>query len=205
MTVPDTTTSDSAGLRHLVRAADDLLADGPPPSADVAEVMGALADILGAVLEDPDLLPGGIGSAPPPDGFGKYLLHAAPSFVVFSTVTAPEVAAPIHDHGSWGIVGLRRGTEEEVRYRLRPERAGGLAAAGRTAYSAGDVMVVEPPPHDIHQVFNTCNRATVSVHLFLCDPVASGFRVWAAPDAPAGHTGPLRYDEVPALGPMGAA
>ncbi|HET7488897.1 MAG TPA: cysteine dioxygenase family protein [Acidimicrobiales bacterium] len=197
------TLSGSPGLRHLVRHADDLVGGRLPGPRSGFENARQVAAVLADVLGDADLLPAELAAALPPDGFGKYLLFASPAFVVFATVTAPEVAAPIHDHGSWGVVGLWRGREEEVRYRL--SAAGeGLAEAGRKGYAAGDVMIVEPPPDDVHQVFNTSGRPSVSVHLFAGDLVTSGFRVWAGPAAKARHTGPLAYDDQPALGTVGA-
>ena len=191
----------SPGLRYFVRHADDLIGGRLPDARSGFEHARQVAALLGDVLCDADLLPGDVTSVPAPDGFGKYLLHRSPCFVVFATVTAPEVAAPIHDHGSWGVVGLWRGLEEEVRYRLEPGSgpSGPLAEAGRKRYAAGDVMIIEPPPDDVHQVFNTGARASVSVHLFAGDLVTSGFRVWAGPRAAARHTGRLAYDPVPVL------
>lgn len=192
----------SLGLRHLVRHADDLLGGRVPDERAGFEHARQVAALLGDVLCDHDLLPDALASAPA-DGFGKYLLYRSPAFVVFVTVTAPEVAAPIHDHGSWGVVGLWRGREEEVRYRL-DDRPATLAEAGRQRYSSGDVMIVEPPPDDVHQVFNTGTTASVSVHLFGGDLVTSGFRVWAGPAATARHTGCLAYDPLPMQEPAPA-
>lgn len=192
------TLSSSPGLRHLVRHADDLLGGRHLDGRSGFEHARQVAALLGDVLCDRDLLPDGLTRPPAGDGFGKYLLYRSPAFVVFATVTAPEVAAPIHDHGSWGVVGLWRGREEEVRYRLEPA---GLAEAGRRRHASGDVTVVEPPPDDVHHVSNTGATASVSVHLFAGDLVTSGFRVWAAPAAPARHTGPLAYDD-PAPAPV---
>jgi predicted metal-dependent enzyme (double-stranded beta helix superfamily) len=196
------------GLGWLVGAAEGLLRPGDALDAPVTDaVVAQLDEVFRAVLGDPALLPAGITAVPPPYGFAKYLLHAGPAFVIFSTVTAPEVAAPIHDHGSWGLVGLYRGVEEEVRYRLDNGDSGdsgspggpgtAVREAGRSNYATGDVMFIEPPPDDIHQVFNRGDSPSVAVHLFRGDLVASGFRLFEAPDYCPRHTGPLQYDAVP--------
>lgn len=209
MTTSNTCTGlePSGALGHLVEAADSLLGHGTPDRSVSDAVAGRLEQVLSQVLQDPGLLPEGITSCRPPDGFGKYLLHAAPGFVVFSTVTAPGIAAPIHDHGSWGLVGLYRGAEEEVRYLLEPGSSADhrvrLEELGRTAHTSGDVVVIEPPPDDIHQVFNRGSSHSVVVHLFLGDYVRSGFRFYDPPECTPWPTGPLQYDPIPVERPQG--
>lgn len=189
-----------SGLALLVRAAEAAIGDAPPADF-AADVAGRIAESMRGALADPALVPEGIQSRPPEGGFGKYLLEARPTFVIFSTVTSPGVAAPVHDHGSWGVVGLFRGVEEEVRYRLGPipagARHGGLEEVARTGYVAGEVMVIEPPPGDVHQVFNRGEGPSIAVHLFRGDLVTSGFRIFEPPDFLPTHTGPLRYDPIP--------
>lgn len=192
----------SAGLHSLVRAADALLGEdrGPGPDERDDDVAGELERALRDALLDQALLPEAMTSSVPRDGLGKYLLHACGDYVVFVTVTAPDVAAPIHDHGSWGLVGLYRGAEEEVRYRFEAtagETPGNLREVERVAYTTGDVMAVQPPPNDIHQVFNRGGRNSVAVNVFRRDLVTSGFRLYGPPDYVARHTGPLTYDRLP--------
>jgi predicted metal-dependent enzyme (double-stranded beta helix superfamily) len=139
----------------------------------------------------------------PANGFATYLLSAAPPFVVFMIICAPDVVTPIHDHGGWGLVGLYQGVEEEVRYRMEPgargTRTGGLHEVGRMRYSSGDVMHIEPPPNDIHQVFNRGVERSITINVFPFDLVRSGFHVYQAPDFLPLPTGPLQYDPSPAL------
>lgn len=192
---------ETTGLRLLVHTAHALLGAAGRPVGDVPADVGAeIAAVFRDVLGDTNLVPPEISSWVPRYGFGKCLLHAGPAFVVFATVTAPEVAAPIHDHGSWGLVGLYSGVEQEVRYCWQPGvegACGQLSEIDRVDYLAGDVMAVAPPPDDIHQVFNRGRRHSVAVNLFLCDLVTSGFRVFEPPSYLPSHTGPLAYDRVP--------
>lgn len=66
----------------------------------------------------------------------------------------PETMTPIHDHGSWGIVGVYRGRD---RYQIWRRLDDG-SVNGRTSVELvdelilgpGDVMILPHPPQDIH-------------------------------------------------------
>jgi predicted metal-dependent enzyme (double-stranded beta helix superfamily) len=198
--VATVSTGVGSGLARLVQAAGAALGDDPPQALH-AGVVGTIERAMRRALTDPELVPPGVRCSRPLGGFAKYLLHADPAFVIFGTVTAPEVAAPIHDHGSWGVVGLFRGVEEEVRYLVEPIETeageGRLREVGRAVYVAGDAMVIEPPPGDVHQVFNRGEEPSIAVHLFRGDLVTSGFRIFEPPGFLPTHTGALSYDPVP--------
>lgn len=196
---------DSAHTPALARlcAAVTAVLDGPEGKDGDRSVTDALRPVLAAALADPDLLPGPVAGDRPQSGFGKHLLHGDDRFTLFATITAPHNSLPIHDHGSWGVVGVYQGVEEEVRYDPSSQVLPGeplLVEAGRVLHGPGDVMAVYPPPSDIHAVANAGTEWSVCLHLFAEDPLAQGFNLYLPPDYAPQATGPLSYDPPPAPG-----
>lgn len=196
-------TTSTPGLERLVGAVAGVLASADERGGDGvgdASVPEALCPVLAAALADPALLPERVAGDRPRSGFGKHLLHSSPEFSVFATVTAPGNALPVHDHGSWGVVGVYRGLEEEIRYEPSSQLLPGepmLIEVGRVVHRPGDVMAVRPPPADIHAVANAGTEWSVCVHLFAEDPLVQGFNLYLPPAYTAEGTGPLEYDSRP--------
>ncbi len=191
-------TASTPGLEHLFGAVAGVLA-AQRGSGDYG-VPEALCPVLAAALADPDLLPEAVASDRPATGFGKHLLHSGPDFSVFTTITAPGLSLPAHDHGSWGVVGVYRGTEEETRYEPSSQLLPGepmLVEVARVVHAPGDVMPIRPPPADIHAVANAGLEWSVCIHLFADDPLAEGFNLYLPPGYAPRGTGPLAYDSAP--------
>ncbi len=53
-------------------------------------------------------------ASPHPEFYQQYLLHADPlgRFSVVSFVWGPGQKTPIHDHCTWGLIGMLRGAEK---------------------------------------------------------------------------------------------
>jgi predicted metal-dependent enzyme (double-stranded beta helix superfamily) len=109
-----------------------------------------------------------------PAGYTRNLIYAAPdrSVSLYSLVWLPGQWTPIHDHGSWGVVGVLEGVLEERSYvRLTPDRdadegielvRGGVVLLGR-----GAVTTFVPNPDHIHVTGVPAERArAVSLHLY---------------------------------------
>jgi predicted metal-dependent enzyme (double-stranded beta helix superfamily) len=66
----------------------------------------------------------------------------------------PETMTPIHNHGSWGVVGVYRGRDRyQVWRRLDDGSQPGHARVelvDERVLGPGDVMVMPPPPQDVH-------------------------------------------------------
>ncbi|MDQ6948631.1 MAG: hypothetical protein M3256_20830 [Actinomycetota bacterium] len=137
------------GFARFVDTVGRVLADGDGSAGNWASmpVATGLDAALREALGDPGLLPDEVIGGASALGFITYLLHVSPNFTVFSSVTAPGALPPVHDHGSWGLVGLFRGIEEEIRFdRITAENGGpGLVEVGRTTFRQGDVVPVGPP------------------------------------------------------------
>lgn len=66
----------------------------------------------------------------------------------------PEEMTPIHSHGSWGVIGVYKGRD---RYQVWKRNDGGtgdgradVEMTDERILEPGDVVVLPPPPQDIH-------------------------------------------------------
>jgi predicted metal-dependent enzyme (double-stranded beta helix superfamily) len=66
----------------------------------------------------------------------------------------PEALTPIHNHGSWGVIGVYQGRDRYQLWRRLDDGHGpGQAAVElveERVLAAGDVVILPPPPQDIH-------------------------------------------------------
>jgi len=101
----------------------------------------------------------------PSKPYAQYLLYrpADYAFSVVSFVWNPGQGSPIHDHGTWGVIGQYEGEEEESRFRIVHDR---LERIGVVVARPGDVGHVYPPSRDIHQIVNRTAKPTVSIHIY---------------------------------------
>lgn len=109
-----------------------------------------------------------------PDHYARNLVYSAPdaSLSLYTLVWSPGQWTPVHDHGSWGVVGVLEGVLEERSYvRLSVDRntdeginlvRGGVILLGR-----GAVTSFVPNPDHIHVTGVPLKRPrAVSLHLY---------------------------------------
>jgi 3-mercaptopropionate dioxygenase len=101
------------------------------------------------------------------DGYRQHVLHVEPdgSFSVVSLVWLPGQCTPVHDHVSWCVVGIHRGTEEEIQYRIERDH---LMPQTVSLSHRGTVCGLTPPG-DIHAVRNATDTKTISIHVYGAD------------------------------------
>ena len=122
-------------------------------------------------------------------GSTRNLLHEAPdhSLSLYALVWLPGQWTPVHDHGSWGVVGVVEGVLEERSYvRLSPDRGAddniALARGGTVLLRQGSVTSFVPNPDHIHVTGVPTDRPrAVSLHLY--GRTMSNFNIY---DVPAG-------------------
>ncbi len=108
----------------------------------------------------------------PAQGYGRNLLNQDPlfGFVVVAMVWPPKVGTPIHDHGTWGVVGVADGMLNVTNYIREDDgfRSGhaSLTELGTISARAGDATHVLPPDEDIHRVWNSTTKKTISIHTY---------------------------------------
>src|SRR2546427_3323676 len=147
---------------------------GPSPVEAGARVGGAVC----ASPRGRSLVPPRFSSPQPTEGKGRryssWLVYrsADRSLTLMSLVVPPGSATPIHDHLSWGLVGLYDGTQEERVFR-EPGRSGDghrqLELVTVRQLQAGEFYDLIPPENDIHSVKTTSPTPSISLHLLAND------------------------------------
>ena len=107
-------------------------------------------------------------------GYTRNLVYDAPdaSLSLYAIVWLPGQWTPVHDHGSWGVVGVVEGVLEERSYvRLSPDRGADegidLARGGTVLLRRGAVTSFVPNPDHIHVTGVPSERPrAVSLHLY---------------------------------------
>ncbi|APW39932.1 cysteine dioxygenase [Rhodoferax koreense] len=142
--------------------------------ADPADCVLALAPLMLDLIDHAGtfLAPQHYQSSPA--GYNRNLVYEAPdrSLSLYALVWLPGQWTPVHDHGSWGVVGVVEGVLEERGYvRLSPERGADteidLARGGTVLLPHGAVTSFVPNPDHIHVTGVPAERPrAVSLHLY---------------------------------------
>lgn len=109
-----------------------------------------------------------------PDHYARNAIHIAPSgnLSLFALVWLPGQWTPVHDHGSWGVVGIVRGVLEERSYMsasgdIVADSGIRLKRGGVILLNPGSVSSFVPNPDHIHMTGVSEERETcVSLHLY---------------------------------------
>lgn len=127
-------------------------------------VASRLRDLLATEIELPPAF-----TVPLADRYAMYPLHVAPdrSFSVAVAVWGVGQTTPIHDHRTWGVVGVVDGVEHEDRYVLRPGARPELV--GTQKLRAGDVVVCCTADDDVHAVACAGDTPVIALHVYGTD------------------------------------
>lgn len=103
--------------------------------------------------------------------YGSYLLYLHPDgkFCVAQDIFLPGQTTGVHNHGTWGVIGVVRGLERERRYAV-PDR---LDLPPRQVevkeHSAGAVSIVLPDKSDWHAIECAGPEPSISLHVYGAD------------------------------------
>jgi predicted metal-dependent enzyme (double-stranded beta helix superfamily) len=140
--------------------------------ADDAELVRAVTPHMQRWLDGPDLTP---EQRSPCDGRAcGYLLHTAAdgSFFIISVVFPAGTSSGVHYHGSWGVIGVLAGVDEETSY-VRPKGPAvpsvgegcELQPAAKRHFPPGSITYLLPPDQAFHHVRAVGEEAGVSLHI----------------------------------------
>jgi predicted metal-dependent enzyme (double-stranded beta helix superfamily) len=135
-----------------------------------ADLIARATPLLAGLVAADDWLP---ASHAEPDAarYRQYLLYRDPlaRFSVVSFIWGPGQSTPIHDHRTWGLVGVLRGAELNESFARDAE--GAIRSTGPVRLlSPGAVEAVSPAIGDIHRVANAYDdRVSVSIHVYGAD------------------------------------
>lgn len=161
---------DNEVHRHFIKQVQAIRAE----ESDGARIVARIEPIFRELLADPSWLPqhfqepaedSGMGG-----GIGMWLLYrSGDGDLAFSSLVVPlGSATPVHDHLAWGIVGLYRGTQDEIVYARTDdgtsETHATLGTLEHRSLVPGDLYELLPET-DIHEVKTTSDVTSVSLHL----------------------------------------
>ena len=139
---------------------------------DPVERVQAITPYLERWLRDPDLTEE--QRAPCDGGACGHLLHTAEdgSFFIISVVFPTGTSSGVHYHGSWGVIGVLSGVDEETQY-VRPEgpdqpsagEACDLQPTAKHRFPPGSITYLLPPQHAYHRVRAVGGETGVSLHI----------------------------------------
>ena len=120
-----------------------------------------------------------------PDHYARNAIHidSDGSFSLYALVWSPGQWTPIHDHGTWGVVGVYEGAMHEknfIRTDLASDTARNgivLARGGILVLAPGAVTSFVPNPDHIHLTGNPdSENRVVSLHLY--GSAMAGFNIY---------------------------
>jgi|SRR5262245_8135397 len=159
-------TKTAPGIHELARSVRAVTRRRLAPEATAELVRAALEAQLGRDdLLAPEHTEGD------PECYRSHILHVEPdgSYSVVALVWLPGQVTPVHDHVSWCVVGVYRGDEEEIRYRMvSSAEAQHLVPTGRRVNRQGTTSCLTPPG-DIHLVRNASTGKVISIHVYGAD------------------------------------
>jgi predicted metal-dependent enzyme (double-stranded beta helix superfamily) len=140
-------------------------------SLDDAELVRRAKPLLEQLLADMSWLderctvPRGSGSV-------QYLVHRHPrnAYTITATVFAEGYSTTVHDHTTWGLIGVWRGEEREERFVRTDDRSdpghAELRAAGTVLNGPGAVTWLIPPDQEVHRIRNLSPFPSLSIHVY---------------------------------------
>ena len=122
--------------------------------------------LLATLVATDDWLPE-MFTYPHPQHYQQYLLYADPleRFSMVSFVWGPGQETPVHDHMTWGLIGMLRGQEVDTHYFKQSD--GRYCASESHTLKPGEVCSVSPATHDVHRVSNYyADQSSISIHVY---------------------------------------
>lgn len=159
-------TRTSDGMTHTPELAAFIAAVDASVTADRGEfeTTGDVADALAILLRSGWRPPPG-AMRPASDRYAMYPLFVDPDgrFSVASAVWGVGQETPIHDHGTWGVIGIVSGVEEEERFELD---GGAPQLMDTSRMSSGQVKVCCTTDADVHRVRCGTAEPCIAVHVY---------------------------------------
>lgn len=127
---------------------------------------------------------------PSPQGYRRQLLHQDPAgrFSIGCFVWGAGQHTPIHDHRSWGVIGVAAGALRAEGYDL--DDTGHLRLRDTVRLEAGQTTWVHPAHGDIHRISGATAGTSISIHVYGCSFDTVCREQYTARTAPGSMTAP---------------
>lgn len=152
-------------LSVFIRRIETLLADH---EGDQHEIIGEVRKAVGVLVSRDHWLEPRFAAADQ-NHYQQHLIYLDPleRFSIVSFVWGPGQRTPVHDHKTWGVIGMLRGSEISENFELVNSE---LAPIDEVRLLPGDTAVVSPTLGDIHRVRNALgDSVSISIHVYGAD------------------------------------
>jgi len=168
-------TADTAARYGVVQFIEDAkrIMEAPDRVDDREVAVRALEPLLSRALdepgwEDPRYATVTANGRP---GF-DYYRNPETSLHIYSVLFRPEFPTPVHDHVTWGLIGVYSGTQRTTRYRREDD--GAISGHCRITEVADELLThgatyLLLPPNDIHRIEVVSAEPGLSVHVLGAD------------------------------------
>lgn len=141
-----------------------------PRAQSQQECVQGVIRSLQKVMSNPELLPQDLRRAIQ-DGHHDGRVYTSPEnkFFVQFFVWPPHAKTPVHDHNTWGVMGILHNQLEITEYHLKPtEQNGRYDISEKDNYVAGpgSIAYVTYPDDEIHLVQNPSDDYSYSLHIY---------------------------------------
>ena len=141
---------------------------------DPADCVRAIAPLMRRLLDGAKAFLKPAHYRSDPARYARNAIHLAPDgqLSLYALVWLPGQWTPVHDPGSWGVVGVVQGLLEERAYmsadgEIRGDDGIRLKRGGIVLLPPGAVTTFVPNPDHIHMTGNAAGRETaVTLHLY---------------------------------------
>lgn len=99
---------------------------------------------------------------------GKVYQSPEHGFVIHVFTWSPGSKTPIHDHHTWGIMGIYRNSLQVIDYDMTPLEGNMIDVSPREPVIAGEgtIAYVLPPYEEIHEIENIGDDLAISIHVY---------------------------------------
>ena len=163
-------TSVKYSLDEFVQDMETLLVSHP----NEQKIFDTGSSWLEKLVGNPDVIPAQF-HVPAVNGerpnHGTYLLYQGESGLSMTAVVwGPGEHLGLHDHRTWGMIGILDNSLTESRFRRvdDPSKEGyaQLEQDRRTTFKPGEITLLVPDIDEIHQMDNFTDRPTVEIHVY---------------------------------------
>jgi predicted metal-dependent enzyme (double-stranded beta helix superfamily) len=163
------TTAAGYTIESFVRDAERTISSA---NGDRQRVVNELTPLVEKVVWDDGLFNERF-RAEPENGRPRYLYHSAPdgSLQVYVVEFAPGMPTPVHDHVTWGLIGVCGGEQRTARYKRADDGTSDRATLELISEEVLSRGAVYPllPPDDIHRIETVGDRPSYSLHVLGVD------------------------------------
>lgn len=172
--------AESEIIRDFIDTVDDVASE----TEEISTLLDELSDPFHELLMTDDWLPEKYrhladddmeDTGEMSDDIAQWLLYRRDSeLALFSLVVPPGHRTPVHDHLSWGLIGIYQGAQNEKFYRQVDansaiDQHAELKLKREQEQTRGDYYKLIPPEDDIHSVKTISDKPSVSIHLLGTD------------------------------------